>query len=492
MNGHAFHSIKTKFVMTAALIVALSSLIWGSWFMYREETQLKDNLSNNGLLLLTSLKVPIISILLYQEIEVSEMQGFLYNLVEEIVSNHDYNTVYLFIVDNERRILAHSRLSESGKVADDPLTRAAFSGNEYLHRISGDTDRSDAILDIALPLQIYGKSWGVLRAGLSLKQLHLQLQSTRRMIWTFSLLFFLVGTALFYVVGVTMSRPLLNLSRIMEDVSPATLEADVPCPRNDEIGQLQSSFTAMLERLKLSETERQQAVALLIQREKLASIGALVAGVAHEVNNPLAAISSCMYNLEQNAAEKSRDDISALKQGFTRIENIVKQLSDFSRAGNLTVQPVSSDTFFYEAASFARMALKMRSVAFKATDRCDPPLEFVIDKNKLHQVILDLLLNAADASPPGGVIEFSAYLTPGQYCLALKDHGHGIPIESRDRIFDLFYTTKPSGKGSGIGLAICKTIVDMHHGTLFVESIPGETTFTVTIPVMTEARNVHL
>jgi len=356
----------------------------------------------------------------------------------------------------------------------------------------GDKDRRDAILDIAMPLQIYGKSWGVVRAGLSLKPLHQQLQSTRRVIWTFSLLFFLGGTALFYVVGVTMSRPLLNLSRAMEDVKPGTLDAAVPPLRNDEIGQLQSSFTAMLERLKLSEAERQQAVTLLIQREKLASIGALVAGVAHEVNNPLAAISSCIYNLEQSAAERSRDDIGVLKQGFSRIENIVKQLSDFSHAGNLNVQAVQSDTFFHEATSFARMALKMRSVALKTTDRCDPPLKLAIDKGKLHQVILDLLLNAADASPPGGLIELSAYLSPGQYCLALKDHGHGIPAEARDKIFELFYTTKPSGKGSGIGLAICKTIVDMHHGTLHVESIPGETTFTVTIPVMTEVNNVHL
>lgn len=492
MNVRTIHSIKTKFVATAALIVALSSLIWGSWFMHREEAQLKENLDNSGRLLLTSLKVPIISILLYQEIEAAEIQRFLYNLVEEIVSSHDYNTAYLFIVDNDRKILAHSRLSEYGRIADDPLTRAALTGTDYLHRIVGDRERSDAILDIAMPLQIYGKSWGVVRAGLSLKPLHLQLQSTRRVIWTFSLLFFLAGTALFYVVGATMSRPLLNLSRAMEDVDPAALEAAVPCRRNDEIGQLQSSFTAMLERLKRSETERRQAVSLLIQREKLASIGALVAGVAHEVNNPLAAISSCIYNLEQDAAEKSRDDVTVLKQGFSRIENIVKQLSDFSHAGNLTVQPVPSDAFFLEATSFARMALKMRSVALKATDRCDPPLELVIDKNKLHQVVLNLLLNAADASPPGGLIEFSAYRSPGQYCLDMKDYGRGIPADVRDNIFELFYTTKPSGTGSGIGLAICKTIVDMHQGTIHVESIPGETTFTVRIPVPTEAHNAHL
>jgi signal transduction histidine kinase len=356
----------------------------------------------------------------------------------------------------------------------------------------GDEDSADAVMDIALPLQILGKSWGAIRAGLSLKPLHRHLQSTRRTIWGFSLLFFLGGTALFYVVGATMSRPLHNLSRIMRDVNPTTLDAVVPGERSDEIGHLQSSFSAMLDRLRLSEAERRQAIATLIQQEKLASIGALVAGVAHEVNNPLAAISSCIYNLEQNTAGKSRDDISVLKQGFARIENIVKQLSDFSHAGNLAVRAVASDTFFNEAASFARMALKTQTVALRATDRCEPPLELVIDTGKLHQVILDLLLNAADASPRGGTIEFSAYLIPGQYCLAVTDQGSGIPVEAQEKIFELFYTTKPPGKGTGIGLAICRTIVDMHHGTLHVESAPGKTTFTVSIPVKSETNSVHL
>ena len=492
MSLHAIYSIKMKFVLIATVIVALSSIIWGSWVMYLEEEQLTSNLENNGRLLLTSLKVPIINTLLYQEMGAAEITGFLYNLIEEIASSHDYNTEYIFIVDNDRKIIAHNLLSEYGKVADDPLTRAALAGTGYLHQIAGDKDRPDAVLDIALPLKILGKSWGAIRAGLSLKPMHRQLHSTRRMIWNFSLLFFLVGSALFYVVGVTMSRPLQNLTRIMTDVNPATLEAVFPGKRNDEIGLLQSSFSAMLERLKQSEIERRQAVAMLIQHEKLAVIGALVAGVAHEVNNPLAAISSCIYNLERQASEETHEDISMLKLGFARIENIVKQLSDFSRATSLTLQLEASNRFFNEATSFARMSLKMRDVQFKAVDRCQPPLKLLIDKSKLQQVVLILLLNAADASPSGGTIEFTAYLDHGQYCLSVTDQGNGIPVEAREKIFELFYTTKPSGKGVGIGLAICKTIVDMHHGTLQVESIPGATTFTVKIPVKSESINVQL
>src|SRR5512133_2617323 len=250
MSVHIIYSIKTKFVLTAAVIVALSSIIWGTWFMYLEEAQLTANLENNGRLLLTSLKVPVINTLLYQEMEAAEITGFLYNLVEEIVSSHDYNTEYLFIVDTDRKILAHNSLSEYGKIADDPMTRAALSGTGYLHQIKGDKNSPEAILDIALPLKVLGKSWGAIRAGLSLRPLHMQMQSTRRVIWSFSLLFFVVGTAVFYVVGETMSRPLQNLSRIMTDVNPANLEAVIPGERNDEIGHLQASCSSRIGRVK--------------------------------------------------------------------------------------------------------------------------------------------------------------------------------------------------------------------------------------------------
>jgi len=281
-----------------------------------------------------------------------------------------------------------------------------------------------------------------------------------------------------------MSRPLQNLARAMTQVNHDFLDAaPIPRVRNDEIGQLQESFLEMLQRLKQSERERQLALNQMIQNEKLATIGKLVAGVAHEVNNPLAAISTCIFNIEKKLPPEFDKNIGTLKGGMSRIETIVRQLVDFSRVSELDLQPVQTEAFFREASEFAQMAIKRRhNITFINTDTC-PPTTIVVDKPKLHQVILNLIINAADASPDGGTIEYLTYCSDGFYCSAIRDYGTGIHPGDQDKIFELFYTTKGAGEGSGIGLAVCKSIVELHTGEILFKSNNGETTFIVKIPL---------
>ena len=203
--------------------------------------------------------------------------------------------------------------------------------------------------------------------------------------------------------------------------------------------------------------------------------------MAHEVNNPLFTINTCIHNLEQEGGARNHN-LDFIKQGTERIERIVRQLSDFSRTGSLELQSLKSDCFFEESAEFARMALKKYPVRFSAEDRCQPPALLRLDKGKIQQVILNLLLNAADASPDGGEVCVAAAREKDAYTISVRDRGVGIPEEMRQRIFDIFYTTKPAGEGTGLGLAICKNIVEMHGGRLSLQSSPGTTTFTITIP----------
>jgi len=478
-----FFSIKTKFVLTAALIMALSSITWGSWAWYNEKQHLFEKLEGQGKLLLTSLKAPIINAIVYEEIGQVEDVGLLDNFVGEIVGNHELPTPYAFITDQEGKVLAHNHYEEFGKRYHDPLTLAALAGDNVQSRIVRDAPVIGPVLDMAMPLRISGKSWGMLRIGLSMIPMEGDLSILRMQILSFSALFFLIGTAIFYLIGRTMSRPLEQLSDAMADVNHESLEVTAaPRQRNDEIGLLQESFNEMLMRLKQSEQERQRAVSQMIQNEKLATIGKIVAGVAHEVNNPLAAISTSIYNLGGKAPQELKRYIEILKKGVHRIEAIVRQLTDFSRVNTLDLRPVPSDLFFKEAAGFAGMALKGTDLRFVGTDSC-PPTTLDIDKGKLHQVVLNLILNALDASPQQGIIEFLAYCHDGFYFLVVTDQGSGIPLEDREKIFEIFHTTKPAGEGSGIGLAICRSIVEMHRGEIILESRQGMTTFIVKIPL---------
>ena len=117
-----------------------------------------------------------------------------------------------------------------------------------------------------------------------------------------------------------------------------------------------------------------------------------------------------------------------------------------------------------------------------AQDNCCTPCQLWLDKGKIQQVILNLLINAADASQAGDTVLLSAYCSGPFYHIRVKDNGCGIPQEDIDRIFDIFYTTKQAGEGTGIGLAICKSIIEMHGGSIQVTSCPGETVFTAVIP----------
>jgi signal transduction histidine kinase len=475
-------SIKTQFVLLAVLLVAVSSALWGWWSWKNERQLLFASLENEGRQMVTSLASPIINALLYEEMGVIEEGGLLDNFIEEIMNSTGFPVVHAFVTDNRGKILAHNNYSEYGKTYHDPLTNSALTEGRYASRLTAATTEGASLLDMAMPLRIHGKSWGALRVGISTARLQEKLTATALRIVLVSLAFFLFGALLSWLIGRGMARPLQRLTDLMSAVSTDNLDIQLPPRRPDEIGVLQESFQAMLERLRRSEEERKMVVAQLIQSEKLASIGKIVAGVAHEVNNPLAAIATCVHNLEQSSAASNRN-LEFIRQGAERIERIVRQLSDFSRAGSLELQPLSSDTFFKESAEFARMALRRHDVRLVAADGCTPPSQLCLDKGKIQQVMLNLLVNAADASPPQGDIQLSAACGNGWYSIEVRDSGCGIPPEAHASIFDIFYTTKKAGEGTGLGLAICKTIVEMHGGTIAFVSRPGDTIFTVSIPL---------
>lgn len=482
MKPRLFISIKTQFVLLAMLLVAVSSALWGWWSWKNERHLLFEGLEGEGRQMVTSLASPIINALLYEEMGVIEEGGLLDNFIEEMMNNSGFPVVHAFVTDQYGKVLAHNNYSEYGKTYTDTLTSIAITGKSYISRVVPGKNSQPSVLDMAMPLNIYGKYWGTLRVGVSTAPLEEELHALTRRIVAASMVFFLFGALLSYLIGLNMSRPLQRLTALMSAVSTNNLEVELPPRRQDEIGVLQESFREMIERLRRSEAERERAVAELIQSEKLASIGKLVAGVAHEVNNPLATIATCIHNLQAEATVPNRN-LEFIRQGAERIERIVRQLTDFSRAGSLELQQIKSDLFFVESVEFARMALRGHDVRFTAEDCCKPPLILCLDKGKMQQVILNLLINAVDASPPQGIIRLSSFCGDGRYCIEIVDQGSGIPDELHQQIFDIFFTTKPAGEGAGIGLAICRNIVEMHGGSMEFVSKPGDTVFTVSIPI---------
>ncbi len=221
------------------------------------------------------------------------------------------------------------------------------------------------------------------------------------------------------------------------------------------------------------------------QRERLASLGLLSAGVAHEVNTPLTGISSYIQMLggRLDGDEETRRLLAKVERQAFRASRIVSSLLSFSRQG--ASEPVEIDFNSLLSDSMALVEGQLRSVGVTVdTALADDLLRIYGDKGKLQQVLINLMLNARDAMPGGGKIRIATLNGEGEIHCRVSDEGVGIPEEARQRIYDPFFTTKRMGLGTGLGLSVSYGIIQEHMGSIEVESEVGVgTTFTVTLPV---------
>ena len=238
--------------------------------------------------------------------------------------------------------------------------------------------------------------------------------------------------------------------------------------------------------VKLEKTQEQ-----LIQHEKLASIGQLAAGVAHEVNNPLGSIMLFAHLVLQNL---SKDDASAKDLKFiieeaNRCQKIVSGLVNFSRQGNLNLKPHSVNELLERVIQAVKNQPNFRNINILLNISPDIP-EIHVDSEQIYQVFLNIIVNAADAMPQGGQLLISCGVDwdNQRVTISFKDSGIGIPEENIKKLFTPFFTTKQIGKGTGLGLAIAYGILKMHKGNIHVESEVGQyTCFTIELPIFAEA-----
>ncbi|MED5611770.1 ATP-binding protein [Pseudomonas sp. JH-2] len=219
-------------------------------------------------------------------------------------------------------------------------------------------------------------------------------------------------------------------------------------------------------------TETQSLEDKLIHSERLASIGRLAAGVAHEIGNPITGIACLAQNLrEEREGDGELTEISGqILEQTKRVSRIVQSLMSFAHAGGKQVaaEPVCLADVAREAISL--LSLNRRSVEVQFFNLCDPDHWVEGDAQRLAQVLINLLSNARDASPPGGAIRVRSEASENTVDLIVEDEGSGIPKSIIDRLFEPFFTTKDPGKGTGLGLALVYSIVEEHYGQITIDS----------------------
>jgi two-component system NtrC family sensor kinase len=279
-----------------------------------------------------------------------------------------------------------------------------------------------------------------------------------------------------------ITRPLQELrtlSQISQRVAEGNLQARAPSCGGGAVGLLAASFNDMLDRLQ--ETQKQ-----LVESEKLASLGQLAAGVAHELNNPLATVLLFAEVLlrENKFSDRHQTDIRTIVRETERCKTIVASLLDFARQHQVDASEINLNQLIRRVIELEKNHHRYDRVEIETN--LDPQLPRIqADEAQLQAVISNLMTNAADAMPEGGkLILRTRKAMDDQIIYQVEDEGEGITPENQARLFTPFFTTKPPGKGIGLGLSIVYGIIKMHRGQINVQSKLGEgTTFTIQLPI---------
>jgi signal transduction histidine kinase len=281
------------------------------------------------------------------------------------------------------------------------------------------------------------------------------------------------------LVSLGVTRPLRQMQRRMEEVAAGERLKRIDLPSNDaEIRSLAEAFNLVLGELDLRSQQ-------MLVSEKLASLGVMLSGVAHELNNPLSNIStSCQILLEEGKdvdPDFLKEHLAQMDEQTERARRIVASLLDFSRNQKFLKEELSLLPLAEETLAFVRGQMPASTVV-----DLDIPsdLSLPADRQRLQQVLINLLKNAAEASGPAGHVRLSARAEGGKAAISVQDNGCGIPEADLAHIFDPFFTTKEVGKGSGLGLFIVHDIVKKHGGEVTVSSAPREgTEFLIRLPL---------
>ncbi len=353
---------------------------------------------------------------------------------------------------------------------------------------------------------------GVLDTNLSLAKADVQLaESSRRMIIYTGCALLLIAALSWFVVWQVVGRPVKALQQGTEHLAAGDLGYQIEVHSKDEIGELASSFNGMSHELKKEHTENLLWTRTLEERveqktrelkrahehalhtEKMASIGKMAAVLAHEINNPLSGILTYAKLLrkwvEHDDAGMSRrgeiyESLDLIASESRRCGDLVKSMLTFSRTTPINLQPTNLNQVIDRSLRLVQHQFDLAGI--EVQPQLDPDLPPVhCDGAQIEQVLLALIMNATDAMPHGGNLWLTTRSNSEHNTVrvVVRDDGAGIPADILPRIFEPFLTTKETGRGVGLGLAISQSILERHHGSIEVQSEVGRgTTFTLTLP----------
>jgi len=480
-----------RFSLTFYILSALSTLLVLTWILLSlisfntAEKDLLEQKGEEGRLLLSS-----IVMLLPRPLAPPEAGTPAARYIEHLRNDRGFGG--LLLVDSAgREIYA---VSDQG--GPDAAVLNVLRNGRGFFQVSADARTARCYLAIVEQ----GRTIGAARLTLSLLPEQERLRGSRNLFLAYFVLDFMlllvVGSYLLSQAVVVPIRRLLSATR---RITAGDLSGTIQVPGSTEVAELSDAFNSMVTALREKREEVEEKVASLnranrdlveargeaIRSEKMASVGLLAAGMAHEIGTPLAAIMGYSGILAEELSgdpEKS-DYLRRISEESHRIDRIVRGLLDYARPRGAQAEEVEILPLLEKAVELlaAQGVLKFLQVSVEV----EPALPRLhADPYQLEQLLINLIMNAKDAMPHGGELQLQAKSAGDFVVIEVADTGHGMPPEHLHRVFDPFFTTKEPGKGTGLGLAIAARIAESCGGRLTVQSELGKgSRFTLTLPI---------
>jgi len=323
------------------------------------------------------------------------------------------------------------------------------------------------------------------------------IKNMRDSIWF--LLVLLLGVSLIVAVWAAfqLAKPVQTLASIITRYADGEHAIRYDAIAKDEIGYAGRAFNYLVTCLEKAEDERDKAERAVCQSERLASIGQLAAGIGHEINNPLMNINSLASLVEEEIKDKNpqaASDMVLLQKEVKRCANIVQGILNFAKENEPQFKEFDMSELVTETLSLLHHRIETAQIHL--VTQVHSPLMMLGDSNMLQQVLVNIILNAIQASPEKSNIFISASINSEFVIVEILDNGKGIDSNNVTKVFDPFFTTKEEGEGTGLGLSVSYGIVKRHGGTINIEKVvPSGVKVSIVLPVKvntTTDNEVHL
>jgi len=470
-----FFLYSNTLIIVTMTVVAVLGMTWERKIRYGE-------LENRARSITEILAIPVTDTLMYAELGLIPEDGLIENTFDEVLRRNRDLIRYLVVADVSGRVIYSNRWHLLGRHFPRALPSNAVMDGIVTEVLK---EKGEEILEVRKTLNISTKFWGSLAAGFALSPVEQKVTAIGKRVAVVALVLMIGNSILTALYVETLIRPIIGLNERMKRAGTGDLSVRCDDRRGDEVGELAAGFNRMMDELEQAREKDAVRQSQLAHTEKMAAVGTLAAGVAHEVNNPLAGVLSCSEMLEASLDDrgKAEEYLELIRDGLNRIGRTIQNLLDFSRPRKIRLEPTSLTHCVHHVLELTAYQLKKHGVE---TDiRLDPADTLInADHFQMEQLLLNLILNAIKALPEGGRLMITTRVSGDVLVLEVGDTGVGIPPEARRRIFDPFFTTRETGEGTGLGLTVSDSIVRAHGGWIEVDSEVGRgTMFRIHLPL---------